>query len=53
MAQKYIEALAQVASAPNQKLMLMPLEAGGMIGAIGGMAELAKQALGNRRPARS
>jgi regulator of protease activity HflC (stomatin/prohibitin superfamily) len=47
VAQKYIEALRDVAAAPNQKLILMPLEAGGVIGAIGGIAELAKQALGN------
>jgi regulator of protease activity HflC (stomatin/prohibitin superfamily) len=46
VAQKYIEALRDVAAAPNQKLILMPLEAGGVIGAIGGIAELAKQALG-------
>jgi len=45
VAQKYIEALRDVAAAPNQKLILMPLEAGGVIGAIGGIAELAKQAL--------
>jgi len=45
VAQKYVEALRDVASAPNQKLILMPLEAGGVIGAIGGIAELAKQAL--------
>ena len=47
VAQKYIEALRDVAAAPNQKLILMPLEAGGVIGAIGGIAELAKQALGS------
>jgi regulator of protease activity HflC (stomatin/prohibitin superfamily) len=47
VAQKYIDALQHVAAAPNQKLILMPLEAGGVIGAIGGIAELAKQALGS------
>jgi regulator of protease activity HflC (stomatin/prohibitin superfamily) len=46
VAQKYIDALRDVAAAPNQKLILMPLEAGGVIGAIGGIAELARQALG-------
>jgi regulator of protease activity HflC (stomatin/prohibitin superfamily) len=46
VAQKYVDALAQVASAPNQKLVLMPLEAGNVIGAIGGIAELAREALG-------
>ncbi len=53
VAQKYVEALQHIASAPNQKLILMPLEAGGVIGAIGGIAELAKQALnsGGNSPA--
>jgi regulator of protease activity HflC (stomatin/prohibitin superfamily) len=46
VAQKYVDALKEVASAPNQKLILMPLEASGVIGAIGGIAELAKQAMG-------
>ncbi len=45
VAQKYIEALTTIGSAPNQKLVLMPLEASGVIGAIGGIAELAKDAL--------
>ncbi len=45
VAQKYIEALREIGSAPNQKLVLMPLEAASVIGAIGGIAELAKGAL--------
>lgn len=44
VATKYIEALGQIATSPNQKLVLMPLEAGGVIGALGGIAELAKSA---------
>jgi regulator of protease activity HflC (stomatin/prohibitin superfamily) len=48
VAQKYVEALAQIASAPNQKLVLMPLEASGIIGAVAGVAELAREALGPR-----
>ena len=46
VAQRYTEALEKVASAPNQKLVLMPLEAGSLIGALGGIAELTKEALG-------
>jgi regulator of protease activity HflC (stomatin/prohibitin superfamily) len=53
VAQKYVDALQHVASAPNQKLILMPLEAGGVIGAIGGIAELAKQALNSGGSGRS
>ncbi|HVT35920.1 MAG TPA: SPFH domain-containing protein [Nevskiaceae bacterium] len=45
VATKYIEALGRVATSPNEKLVLMPLEAGSVIGAIGGIAELAKKAL--------
>jgi regulator of protease activity HflC (stomatin/prohibitin superfamily) len=45
VAQRYVDALQKIASAPNQKLILMPLEAAGVIGAIGGVAELARQAL--------
>ncbi|MGB1110392.1 MAG: SPFH domain-containing protein [Gammaproteobacteria bacterium] len=44
VAQKYVEALRDVASAENQKLIFMPLEASGVIGALGGIAELAKEA---------
>ncbi len=43
VAQKYTEALQQIASAPNEKLVLMPLEAASL---IGGIAEVAKKAFG-------
>lgn len=45
VATKYVEALQQIASAPNEKLIFMPMEASGVIGSIGGIAELAKQAM--------
>jgi regulator of protease activity HflC (stomatin/prohibitin superfamily) len=48
VAQKYVEALKEIASAPNGKLVLMPLEASGVIGAIGGIADLAREAFGKR-----
>ena len=48
VAQKYVDALAQIASAPNQKLVLMPLEAAGVIGAVSGVAELAREAMAAR-----
>ena len=44
VATKYVEALQSIASAPNEKLVLMPLEASNVIGAIGGIGELAKEA---------
>ncbi len=46
VATKYVEALKDIASSPNQKLVLMPLEAGNVIGALGGIAEIAKQTFG-------
>jgi regulator of protease activity HflC (stomatin/prohibitin superfamily) len=45
---KYVDALKMVASAPNQKVILMPLEAANVIGALGGIAELAKDAMQSR-----
>lgn len=44
VAQKYVEALKSIAQADNQKLVLMPLEASSIIGSIGGIAELAREA---------
>ena len=44
VAQKYIDALGRLAESPNQKIVLMPLEAASVIGALGGIAELAKEA---------
>jgi regulator of protease activity HflC (stomatin/prohibitin superfamily) len=47
VAQKYTEALRHIGSAPNQKLVLLPLEAASVIGSIAGIGELAREALGN------
>jgi len=49
VANKYVEALKGIASAPNQKTLFMPLEAGSLIGAIGGIAELARSASEDRQ----
>jgi regulator of protease activity HflC (stomatin/prohibitin superfamily) len=43
VAQKYIDALQAVAGANNQKVIFMPLEASSVIGAIGGITEIARQ----------
>jgi len=51
IAQKYVDALQHIGSAPNQKLVLMPLEAASVIGSIAGIGELAKEALGRQEPA--
>lgn len=46
VALKYIEALGKIASADNQKVILMPLEASNVLGSIAGISELAKAAMG-------
>ncbi|CAA6605536.1 putative protease, membrane anchored [Rhodospirillaceae bacterium LM-1] len=48
VAQKYVDALKEIASAPNEKLVLMPLEAASVIGALGGVADLARKAFPGR-----
>lgn len=40
VATKYTEALQAIASSENSKLVMMPLEAGNLIGAVGGISEL-------------
>ena len=42
VAQKYVEAIKDIASADNQKVIFMPLEASSLIGTLGGIGELAK-----------
>ncbi len=44
VAQKYTEALRDIASSPNTKTVLIPLEATGVIGSIAGISEIAKAA---------
>ncbi len=53
VASKYIEALQSIAMSPNEKLVLMPLEASSVIGALGGITELAKDALDRQKGARA
>jgi len=49
VATKYVDALQAIATSPNEKLVLMPLEAASVIGAIGGITELAKSAMDNQK----
>ncbi|MCO4757491.1 MAG: SPFH/Band 7/PHB domain protein [Oceanospirillaceae bacterium] len=42
VAQKYVEALGQIASADNEKVVLMPLEASSVIGSVAGISEILK-----------
>ncbi len=43
VAQKYADVLGKLASAPNQKVLMMPVEASGLMGSIAGIAEIAKE----------
>ena len=45
VAQKYVDALKDFATSPNQKVLFLPMEASALIGTIGGIAELAKDAM--------
>jgi len=43
VAQKYIEALSTIGSADNSKVVMMPLEASGVIGSVAGINDLLKE----------
>jgi len=47
VAQKYTEAVAAFANSPNSKTILFPVEATQLIGSIGGIGALVKDALGD------
>lgn len=49
VAQKYTEALRDIAGAPNAKTVLIPLEATGVIGSIAGIADIARAVHGQDR----
>jgi regulator of protease activity HflC (stomatin/prohibitin superfamily) len=51
VANNYIKALEAIATSPNQKLLMLPVEASSVIGAIGGIAEIAKETFGGAAPA--
>jgi regulator of protease activity HflC (stomatin/prohibitin superfamily) len=46
IAQKYVEAVGQFATSPNAKTILFPVEATQLIGTLGGIGEIAREALG-------
>lgn len=45
IAQKYVEAVGKFATSPNTKTILFPVEATQLIGTLGGIGEIAKDAL--------
>ena len=47
VAEKYIGALEAMATAPNQKVVIVPIEAAALAGTLGGIAELTKSVFGD------
>ncbi|HML15324.1 MAG TPA: SPFH/Band 7/PHB domain protein, partial [Xanthobacteraceae bacterium] len=46
VAQQYLKALGQFADAPNQKILMLPIEATGVLASLGGIAEIARETFG-------
>ena len=46
VANNYVKALEALAQSPNQKILMLPLDATSIIGSIGGIAEIAREAFG-------
>jgi len=46
VANNYVKALESLARSPNQKVLMMPVDATSILGSIGGIAEIAKEAFG-------
>ena len=51
IAQKYVEAIGKFATSPNAKTILFPVEATQLMGTLGGIGELARDALSGSTPA--
>ncbi|MBT4218456.1 MAG: SPFH/Band 7/PHB domain protein [Rhodospirillaceae bacterium] len=43
VAQKYVEALKDIATSNNEKVILLPMESSGILGSLAGIAEIAKE----------
>jgi len=53
VANNYVKALESLAKAPNQKVILMPLEASAVIGSLAGLAQITGEAFGQGGDGRS
>jgi regulator of protease activity HflC (stomatin/prohibitin superfamily) len=51
IADKYIKAFGQLADAPNQKVVMLPIEATAMLSSLGGISEIARATFGEGGPA--
>src|SRR6202162_1597208 len=46
VAQQYLKALGKIADSPNQKILMLPIEATSVLASLGGIAEIAKATFG-------
>jgi hypothetical protein len=46
VAEKYLKAFTQLAESPNQKVLMLPIEAMNVLGSLAGIGEIAKAAFG-------
>jgi regulator of protease activity HflC (stomatin/prohibitin superfamily) len=53
VANNYMKALEAIARSPNQKILMMPLEASAVIGSLAGLAEITSEAFGKEGRANS
>jgi regulator of protease activity HflC (stomatin/prohibitin superfamily) len=51
IADKYTAALKAMATSPNQKLLMLPLDAMGLMGSLAGIAEIAKDSFAQQKQA--
>jgi regulator of protease activity HflC (stomatin/prohibitin superfamily) len=49
VADKYTQALKAMATSPNQKLLMLPLDAMGLMGSLAGIAEIAKDSFAQQK----
>ncbi|MEM1370624.1 MAG: SPFH domain-containing protein [Pseudomonadota bacterium] len=50
VANNYVKALEKLATSPNQKVLMMPVEASSVIGSLAGLAEITGEAFGKTAP---
>ena len=48
VANNYVKALEKLATSPNQKVLMMPVEASSVIGSLAGLAEITGAAFGDK-----
>jgi regulator of protease activity HflC (stomatin/prohibitin superfamily) len=49
VAEKYVDAFRTLAASPNQRVVVVPYEMGGLVGTLSGIAEIGRQVFGEGR----